>query len=1155
MLPNGRRLRPGCWVCPGCQNLNLSFRVTCNRCSLPLHKADGDENDGVVKTTVPGDWVCHQCQNYNYAFRDSCNKCNSPKDKVAVAAAVAAAAEVPLAAPVGQATPEAQKSKYEIAEEELDEKDLLQLQTEELVQALFVPSPDSSFLEPLVDRLAKAPPAVAPARVTVAGGYGLGCVSARSPAVDVLLMLPKGLITPAHVKGRTYLRRRAAYVAEVRGFLEAQCAELVQVVEERPFAGDPSKHYLRLTLKPGGQAVHLHFGLQLGKAEQKDVLALCKERSLRGSAEVLRYTQLVLEDLCLGPHQQLLERAFRAEGEGGGRALLESCLLVKLWATQRHFHLHDDSLNGHLVTVIMAHLIGNGTINPVMPAYNTTRAVLNFLAKRNLEAEPVVLRPGKGDALDKEETKTFQGRFPRVVLDATHGFNLLFRVSATGWAEVQAEAAKVAKAFEAVQPDATVSETEVFKAAFIHSLPFWRKWDYYLTIQNAAQSAQLPTDASLTARKRRKAEAGPLTQRSRIAAEVERLAQHALGARATEFRVCWDVAAADRLVVALRLAPWGVAFSPITKGPEIAEVAASEEFRQFWKQKVQRRRFKDGSIINAALWEDGHPHHIPRAILRFVLGEYLKIPEPDIAAPGVDLLQVITLPVQDSPDRYDPMHVLSPHVMSAFQTLQNYLHNMDPYHMPLTVTDVWAADPSLRQTAPVPPLKNRLLQPGTEPGPDARLYCQATCVHPIAVVVQFQSSAAWPDHLEAIAHMKTALYLSIARRLHLEHQLPTLPRQDCVDVPLEGYVFRVRIRHPKEHGLLVRLGRDQSARQLEKRLVYLPQHHQLIKQVADCCSSFSEAVRLALHWTASHMLLPHFSPECIELVMAYVYLQELPYATPKTYFVALQRFWGVLASFDWELHPMVVRFPDDEDFEREAFKAYEMEVRATTAPAMWIATRYCHGWSPMTGEGPSKEVLRRAAAFAEKSQTMALNLMANNTIDPAAWEKLFITSTRPYHLLIQLNPRVHPFSPHPGTISHLSFQTLHWLLEYDVVKYLMGFLQELFGAHCTFFTNPISSLTIGAVATSEDAKKNVVLLANKIAEAGAGIISRVTVQASGLVVQAVQAADEPLVDEEEEEEDDEAALAAVVEPAPLAGKKRRRAAGGEARPGGKRRAA
>lgn len=45
---------------------------------------------------------------------------------------------------------------------------------------------------------------------------------------------------------------------------------------------------------------------------------------------MLRYTQLVLEDLCLGPHQQLLERAFRAEGEGGGRALLESCLLVKV---------------------------------------------------------------------------------------------------------------------------------------------------------------------------------------------------------------------------------------------------------------------------------------------------------------------------------------------------------------------------------------------------------------------------------------------------------------------------------------------------------------------------------------------------------------------------------------------------------------------------------------------------------------------------------------------------------------------------------------------------------------------------------------------------------------------------------------------------------
>ncbi len=49
------------------------------------------------------------------------------------------------------------------------------------------------------------------------------------------------------------------------------------------------------------------------------------------------------------------------------------------------------------------------------------------------------------------------------------------------------------------------------------------------------------------------------------------------------------------------------------------------------------------------------------------------------------------------------------------------------------------------------------------------------------------------------------------------------------------------------------------------------------------------SARLALHWAASHMLLPHFSTECVELVMAHVYLQPLPYPTPTSYFTALQR--------------------------------------------------------------------------------------------------------------------------------------------------------------------------------------------------------------------------------------------------------------------------
>ena len=52
--------------------------------------------------------------------------------------------------------------------------------------------------------------------------------------------------------------------------------------------------------------------------------------------------------------------------------------------------------------------------------------------------------------------------------------------------------------------------------------------------------------------------------------------------------------------------------------------------------------------------------------------------------------------------------------------------------------------------------------------------------------------------------------------------------------------------------------------------------HRIQQQYA----SFGGGVRLAKRWVSSHMLAAYFPEECIELIMAYIYLHPSPQVTP-----------------------------------------------------------------------------------------------------------------------------------------------------------------------------------------------------------------------------------------------------------------------------------
>ncbi len=131
--------------------------------------------------------------------------------------------------------------------------------------------------------------------------------------------------------------------------------------------------------------------------------------------------------------------------------------------------------------------------------------------------------------------------------------------------------------------------------------------------------------------------------------------------------------------------------------------------------------------------------------------------------------------------------------------------------LPLSVKDFTCSHAALRRSCPFPPLPLQLAQmvPGNEglPGWDLSLVCE-----PLDCVLQFEDTSKWPDDLMAIARIKSAFLIQLARLLsakparafsqphgNASHPLRVACGMDYLDIGMPpGLVFRVRILHVRE---------------------------------------------------------------------------------------------------------------------------------------------------------------------------------------------------------------------------------------------------------------------------------------------------------------------------------------------------------------------
>lgn len=441
-------------------------------------------------------------------------------------------------------------------------------------------------------------------------------------------------------------------------------------------------------------------------------------------------------------------------------------------------------------------------------------------------------------------------------------------------------------------------------------------------------------------------------------------------------------------------------------GPSSDRPAEGEAFRKLWGEKAELRRFKDGSIAESVVWELSRPEEaalIPAWIVDWLLKRHFGMTSTDhISSNPAWLTTLQTPPSARNATALSGSEKLgfSP-IMRAYDDLYRLLKSVDS-ELPLAILNVTPSDEMLRYSSPFIPHPvdvNRFPS-----APDCLKYTPSA-----EVIVQFESSAKWPDDLAAIQKVKLALLEKLARiinthikgtRAEIVFEPNTSEIQDHAGLKVflpAGVAFALRIHHEKERTHLERILNEDTPvfgtslprppRRLAlpameiytRRFIHRPQHHAALAPMHHRYPSYSSATRLLKRWFAAHMLSIQIRSEAIELLMAGVYLDPAALSVPASATAGFVRGIERLANWDWRTEPIIVpvftasrdaatqsgriRFPQEK--RAEAVKLFE-QMRAKDADIN-------HGaWAIVTEEnldglrwtGPSKVVANRVKGLA-----------------------------------------------------------------------------------------------------------------------------------------------------------------------------------------------
>ena len=615
---------------------------------------------------------------------------------------------------------------------------------------------------------------------------------------------------------------------------------------------------------------------------------------------------------------------------------------------------------------------------------------------------------------DKSQQKTlldcFKVHFPGpVFLDPTMTFNYLGSVSPSFVRELQGEAKKAIFSLH-LHSDDPRGEKSPFRHLFLEGCRFWRRYDAYvhLDLNEMEKSSTLCHELDSTS---------DVGRYESISRSVVQLLRMALGDRITAIRALTrgngeGALLTSKLIdtdqapsISIRGAPmeamtaWGsfnrrpALRSPMTslnsqgqtstlviglrinsqtcsrivdRGPPANDTGATSSFVALWgKERAQLRRFKDGAIVHAVLWNadssntsEGYlkfsgdercggivervvrhivPLHFAPSSLKkrnkkqfsiaFGLRNIMSLVEGVSSAGGDSAGGRISSGGGDST-------VMHKDIMSAFDSLTSFLRQnsiavpvtsgskemQSKLGLPLAIDAVEPLSSSLRYSELFPPEAHPLLGGKKKASSGSNKAAGVTTGPPILVQVRFEGNSKWPNDVKAISAAKCALLIQLAEGIEtmkrngasecVAFDGPIHVMPSYMDVGYLGYSWRIMIRADQELKLLNSLRKPtleavELRRVLAKRHISSALHHSTVHSVNTQYPSAGLTMRLAMRWVHSHMLSGLLPQEAVEILVGKVFVDAQPLEPPATAMSGFLRFLRLLSSHDWARQPLI----------------------------------------------------------------------------------------------------------------------------------------------------------------------------------------------------------------------------------------------------------
>lgn len=240
-------------------------------------------------------------------------------------------------------------------------------------------------------------------------------------------------------------------------------------------------------------------------------------------------------------------------------------------------------------------------------------------------------------------------------------------------------------------------------------------------------------------------------------------------------------------------------------GIETPAEKAVREFKDFWGEKSQLRRFKDGAILESVVWEiptvTSKPFDLIEEIASYILSRHLPFcltQEPVRCRMGKLTSQYLLQAHTSSQPQNVELKVLA-----AFDELRSLLVSKLK-SLPLRVDQLMAYTPELRYTGLYPAEPHLYVQlkylftldQDAEYKPLLKPFVGlpfSLVTAPIPVIAKFEASGKWPTDAVAIGKCKTAFLLKIKNELWKQCQVLSIIHDDeTLDVLVQGFIFRLQ---------------------------------------------------------------------------------------------------------------------------------------------------------------------------------------------------------------------------------------------------------------------------------------------------------------------------------------------------------------------------